>query len=129
MVYKKVTRGFKVCVTPTFIAEESNPSKGQYVHEYKICITNQTEYPAQLLRRMWVITSGDGTERLVTGAGVVGEQPIIEPGASHTYSSWTPTEFPLGKMHGKFQMIRLDNDALFNIEVPQFQLTASFIKN
>ncbi len=124
-----ITRGIRVSVRPRYEVNASNPSQNNFVHSYQVSIHNMGEATVQLLRREWNITDGDGSKRIVKGDGVIGEQPIIEPGDSHTYSSWCPLKFPAGKMSGHYEMEDLVSHQIFNVEVPSFSLIADFKNN
>lgn len=113
-----------VSVTTEYLAAQSQPEQSRYAFSYTITIVNQGELAAQLLSRHWIITDGDGRVQEVRGAGVVGQQPHIEPGASHTYSSGTVMTTQVGTMQGSYQMLAEDGkrfDALiepFRLAVP-----------
>jgi ApaG protein len=96
---------------------------------YTIHIKNYNEYAVQLMSRHWDITEGDGTKKVVDGPGVVGEQPLIEPGGIHSYSSFCVLAFPIGRMSGYYTMIRLDTEENFNVDIPEFQLLMPDILN
>ena len=124
-----VTRGIKVSVRPRYEAASSLPAQNKYVHSYQVTIHNMGESSVQLLRREWIITDGDGSKRVVRGDGVIGEQPVIAPGFSHTYSSWCPLSFPAGKMEGHYEMQDQTTEEVFQARVPMFKLTADFKQN
>ncbi len=124
-----ITRGIRVSVRPRYEVSASNSSLNNYVHSYQVSINNTGDTTVQLLRREWIITDGDGSKRMVRGDGVIGEQPVIEPGGTHTYASWCPLKFPTGKMEGHFEMEDLVSNQIFKAEVPSFSLTADFKNN
>jgi ApaG protein len=96
--------------------------------EYTVRITNMGAETVQLLSRHWIITDGlDRTEE-VRGPGVVGEQPVLEPGESFKYSSWCPLKTSTGMMHGTYQMVRTDGSH-FDIEIAPFGLKARYVVN
>ncbi len=114
-----------VHVMPHYMAEESAPEKKRYVFSYTVSITNETLEPVQLMSRHWIITNGEtlGTQE-VRGDGVIGQQPIIKPGDSYTYTSGTVMEAPVGTMGGFYTM--LDHEgALFDVEIPVFTLAVT----
>ncbi|MBO0096267.1 Co2+/Mg2+ efflux protein ApaG, partial [Listeria monocytogenes] len=78
----------------------SAPEQNRFAFAYTVTIENQGEVPAQLLSRHWIITDGAGRTQEVRGAGVVGEQPLIAPGAQHTYTSGTVLATRVGSMRG-----------------------------
>ena len=119
-----VTRQIRVEVLSRHSAENSRP--GEWVFEYTVRITNLGSETVQLLSRHWIIT--DALERVheVKGPGVIGEQPVLEPGASFKYSSWCPLNTPTGNMRGTYQMIRASGGDEFDIEIAPFALRAPY---
>ncbi len=85
--------------------------------------------PVKLLRRHWYIVDSNGAYREVEGEGVVGKQPILEPGASHQYISACSLRSDMGKMHGNYLMENLYNKKLFRVAIPEFQMIAPFKGN
>ncbi|MDH3648348.1 MAG: ApaG domain, partial [Saprospiraceae bacterium] len=83
----------------------------------------------QLLKKHWFIFDSSGKVKEVEGDGVIGKQPILEPGQSHEYSSWCPLATAVGKMHGYYTMMRLDDRSLFQVGIPAFDLIAPFKLN
>jgi ApaG protein len=120
-MYYENTQGIEVEVTPRYLLEESSPETCQFVFTYTITISNRSENSVQLLSRHWIITDGAGTVREVKGDGVVGEQPKLDPGQSHTYSSFSALETPTGNMRGTFQMVN-HLGASFDVKIPLFFL-------
>ncbi len=116
------THGIKIVVQTRYEPKHSEPKKKKYIFSYKIVITNESEVVVQLLRRHWYIIDSIGVKREVKGDGVVGEQPIIEPGGSHTYVSWCPFESEVGMMKGHFTMMQAADGKLMDIKVPDFTM-------
>jgi ApaG protein len=114
--------GFNVVVQTDFIAEQSEPSRNRYVFAYRITITNTGHQSAQLMSRKWVITDGDGKVQEVSGEGIVGQQPVIEPGQKHQYTSGTVLETKVGSMTGFYGMVAADGQE-FNTPIPAFTLS------
>jgi len=114
-----------VHVMPHYMAEESSPEKQRYVFSYTVSITNETLEPVQLISRHWIITNGETLDtQEVKGDGVIGQQPIIKPGDSYTYTSGTVMDSPVGTMHGHYSM--LDHEGkLFDVTIPVFTLAAT----
>lgn len=110
-----------VDVVTQYIAEQSNPDDNQFVFSYTITITNIGTLTAQLLGRHWLITDANNEVQEVKGEGVVGEQPIIEPGASFTYTSGVVINTSVGHMQGAYQMLSEDGQ-LFDAEIDAFTL-------
>jgi ApaG protein len=111
-----------VGVKTEFLAEQSDPSRNRYVFSYKITITNSGIQSAQLMSRKWIITDGDGKIQEVSGQGIVGQQPIIEPGQQHQYTSGTVLETKVGSMSGSYSMIAADGHE-FSALIPSFTLS------
>src|SRR5262245_38724970 len=103
--YSRTTRGICVTVRSFYLADQSEPDEGRYVWAYRIRIENQGRETVQLLRRTWHITDARGRTQRVQGAGVVGQQPMLEPGESFEYTSGTPLETPSGFMFGAYHMV------------------------
>ncbi|OZB23124.1 MAG: Co2+/Mg2+ efflux protein ApaG [Pseudomonas sp. 34-62-33] len=110
-----------VSVTTRYLAAQSQPEQNRYAFSYTITIVNNGELPAQLLSRHWIITDGDGRVQEVRGAGVIGQQPHIDPGASHTYSSGTVMATQVGTMQGSYQMLAEDGKR-FDASIAPFRL-------
>lgn len=112
-----------VRVSVSFLPEQSEPGRGHWFWAYHIRIENGGARPVQLLTREWIISDGRGGRSEVRGEGVVGEQPVIEPGASFDYVSGCPLTTPTGSMQGRYFMIGADGDS-FAVEIPRFPLIA-----
>ncbi|MDQ2083317.1 Co2+/Mg2+ efflux protein ApaG [Xanthobacteraceae bacterium Astr-EGSB] len=120
-MYKAVTRGIEVMVTPRFLPERSASDKSYYFWAYTIEITNHGATTVQLKTRYWRITDAFGRVQEVRGAGVVGEEPVLEPGGSFEYTSGVPLPTPSGFMVGSYGMVT-DAGERFDIDVPAFSL-------
>ena len=118
------TSKYEITVVPkaTYIADQSDPSKGQYVFSYTITISNTGSIPAQLISRHWIITDANSKVLEVKGLGVVGQQPLLKPGESFEYTSGTHLETAVGTMHGTYQMIAEDGQQ-FDAPIPSFTLS------
>jgi ApaG protein len=122
-IRSQTTRDVTVSAQSFYQDAYSQPEQGQYVHAYQIRIENGGQLPVQLLSRNWEITDATGERRLVEGDGVVGKQPVIEPGQMYTYQSWVQFPTPIGKMRGSYVMYRRDAEGVenyFRVVVPQF---------
>jgi ApaG protein len=113
-----VTRGIRVVVESQFEAERSAPDEGQWFFSYRVRIANEGEHVAQLLSRHWIITDGDGREQEVRGPGVVGEQPVLEPGEAFEYTSGCPLQTPVGSMRGTYRMVAPGGEAFDAVIAP-----------
>ena len=123
-----VTQGVRVRVEPEYLPDQSDPDEGLWVHAYHVTITNEGAETVQLLSRHWVITNAQGEEEHVRGPGVVGFQPLLEPGQSFRYSSGCPLNTSVGSMHGEYQMIT-QAGARFDALVSPFTLAEPFAFN
>jgi ApaG protein len=119
--YIAITRGIAVSVEPTYLQANSSHDNSQYFWAYRVTIENQGRETVQLLNRHWMITNARGEFTEVKGPGVIGEQPLIKPGDSYTYTSGAPLNTPSGMMGGSYQM-ESDSGEQFDIEIPTFSL-------
>jgi ApaG protein len=117
------TDGVTVRVSVSYLPEQSEPERGRWFWAYHIRLENEGDESVQLLTRHWVITDGRGARHSVEGEGVVGEQPVIEPGASFDYVSGCPLATSSGAMQGTYRMVREDG-AIFEVAIPRFSLFA-----
>jgi ApaG protein len=115
------TDGVTVRVSVSFLAEQSEPAKGRWFWAYHIRIENGRDAVVQLLDRHWSIVDGRGARQEVRGVGVVGEQPVIEPGKAYDYVSGCPLNTPTGAMEGSYHMVREDGIG-FDVAIPRFPL-------
>ena len=120
-MYTATTRNITVRVQPQFLAEQSDPVSDQYVWLYTINIENGGTEAVQLLNRHWIITNAVGHVEEVQGPGVVGEQPVLQPGDSFQYTSGCPLRTPSGLMVGTKEKVGPD-DERFDIDIPAFSL-------
>ncbi|MEO5909819.1 MAG: Co2+/Mg2+ efflux protein ApaG [Pelobium sp.] len=125
----KITEGVKVSVETTYQPEYSNPANEHFMFAYKIQIENLSDYSVQLMRRHWNIFDSNGTKREVEGEGVVGLQPVLEPGQHHEYVSGCNLKTDMGSMEGTYQMKRLVDNEWFDVKIPKFALIAPFKLN
>lgn len=120
-MFSAVTRNIAVTVEPFYLADRSEPDDSRYVWAYRVTIDNQSEGRIKLLSRHWQITDAAGRVEEVRGAGVVGEQPELDPGDSYQYTSGCPLSTPSGIMVGTYTM-RGDAGELFDVDIPAFPL-------
>ncbi len=120
-MYRTTTRDIEVTVIPNYMPERSSVERGYFFWSYTIAITNRSRDTVQLKTRHWRITDGTGKLQEVKGAGVVGEEPVLKPGASFEYTSGVPLPTPSGFMTGSYGMVTEDGEH-FDIEVPTFSL-------
>lgn len=128
---QQVTQGVSITVETFYQHEQSDPLKNEYLHAYRITIENLSPTPVQLISRHWYIAdSCNGTHlREVQGDGVVGEQPIMQPGENYQYISAANLNSDIGKMYGTYEMENLFNKSRFTVNIPEFMLEAPFKGN
>lgn len=119
MVTEK-TQGIKVSVETEYQPKYSSPRQLHYVFTYKVIIENESNHTIQLKRRHWFIRDAAYTEREVEGDGVVGQQPIIEPGEEHVYVSGCNLKSGIGKMYGTYLMEKIIDGKEFEVTIPEF---------
>ena len=120
----EITQGIKVCVETEYQPAYSSPSQYHYVFTYRITIENQSDYTIQLLRRHWNIYDAGFNCREVEGDGVVGQQPVLEPGQVHQYVSGCNLKSGMGKMSGTYLMERIVDGARLLVNIPEFTMIA-----
>ncbi|MFZ4101405.1 MAG: Co2+/Mg2+ efflux protein ApaG [Sphingobacterium thalpophilum] len=125
----KITDGVKISVETIYQPEYSNPANDHFMFAYRVSIENLTENSVQLLNRHWHIFDSNGTKREVEGEGVVGLQPIIEPGDNHEYVSGCNLKTDMGSMKGSYEMKRIVDDRKFRVNIPEFYLIAPYKMN
>ena len=118
------SKRYEITVVPkaSFVADQSDPAKDHFVFSYTITITNTGDVAAQLVSRHWIITDGEHRVQEVKGLGVVGQQPLLQPGESFEYSSGASIATSVGTMHGRYQM-RADDGHTFDADIPPFTLS------
>ncbi|MBS9437548.1 Co2+/Mg2+ efflux protein ApaG [Photorhabdus noenieputensis] len=115
-------------VQSVYVESQSCPDQRRFVFAYTITIRNLGREPVQLINRYWLITNSDGHQTEVQGEGVVGEQPIIQPGTEYRYTSGAILETPLGTMEGHYEMID-HNGEPFRVAIPVFRLAIPTLIN
>ncbi|GAB2181424.1 Co2+/Mg2+ efflux protein ApaG [Denitratisoma sp. agr-D3] len=111
-----------VSVRSEYLADQSDPEGERYVFAYHVTLRNEGTVAAQLISRHWIITDADGQVQEVRGQGVVGAQPLLQPGQSYEYSSGSTFATPVGTMKGSYQMTAADGTR-FDAEIPEFILS------
>lgn len=122
-MYRAFTHGIEVTVAPRFVPDRSSPQNGYYFWAYTIEIANRGGEAVQLKTRHWRITDALGRSQEVRGPGVVGEEPVLQPGESFEYTSGVPLPTPSGFMVGSYGMVSARGEE-FDIEIPAFSLDA-----
>ena len=125
----EVTDGIRVSVQSTYVKNEAARNNQYYVFAYKIEIRNESDRAVKLLSRKWVVINAVGEKTIVEGEGVVGQQPLIEPGATYEYVSGTHFPTPSGKMEGFYTMEQKGDNRLLMVKIPAFTMVAPFASN
>jgi len=123
-----VTEGVRVSVECRYEEEHSVPEDDHYLFSYQVRIANEGDRTVQLISRRWVVTDGDGEQQVVEGPGVVGEQPVLEPGEAYEYNSFCPLTTPVGTMEGSYWMVTADGGG-FEAEIAPFTLAVPGVVN
>lgn len=117
----EVTEGVRVSVEASYLPDQSEPDEARFAFAYVVTIANEGQTRVQLRRRHWIITDGDGAVREVEGPGVVGEQPVLDPGEAHRYTSGAVLTTPVGTMEGTYEM-HATGGRVFRARIPRFAL-------
>ena len=120
-----VTRHIRVHVETEYAPGRSNPAQNKWFFLYTIRLTNEGRETVQLISRHWIITDALGEVMEVKGQGVVGKQPVLEPGETFEYTSGCELTTPFGSMKGTYQMVT-DKNEPFPVQIPQFTLTEPY---
>jgi ApaG protein len=125
-MYTASTRSITVTVSPSYLDDESKPANHEFRWAYRVRIENRGAETVRLVSRYWRITDAMGRVQEVRGPGVVGEQPVLQPGQAFEYRSWTPLQTPSGIMNGHYQMEDRDSGELFDVAIPAFSLDSPY---
>lgn len=126
MIYEATTQKITVRVEPSFVEDESAPLSDQYFWAYSVEIYNGGNERLQLVSRYWLITDALGRSQEIRGPGVVGEQPVLDPGESFRYTSGAPLSTASGIMQGHYVMETEDGES-FEVVIPAFSLDSPYI--
>jgi len=119
------TRGIRVSVVCEYAPERSRPHDQHWFFLYTITIANEGKDTVQLMSRHWIITNGTGHVEEVKGPGVVGEQPVLGPNETFTYTSGCPLPTEFGTMEGTYQMVTKDGET-FDVTIAPFTLSGPY---
>jgi ApaG protein len=122
----KITKGVKVSIKTEYkgIFDSDN-----HVFSYRVILENKSEYCVKLLSRLWIIKDLGDFEHQIKGNGVIGKQPFINPGETFIYESGAKLKSTIGSMRGNYVFKRMNDNKLFDVEIPEFKLTAPQIFN
>lgn len=119
-----ITHDIRVHVETQYQEEQSDPANDLFLFAYRITIENRGDHVIQLMRRHWFIFDSNGEAREVEGEGVVGQQPVLQPGDSHTYISACNLRSDMGKMCGTYLFSKLEDGQTFEVSIPEFTMLA-----
>jgi ApaG protein len=122
----KISEGVQVSVETFYQQDYSNPLQSEYMFAYRITIENHNSFPVKLHSRHWHIFDSNGSYREVEGEGVVGMQPVINPGDEYQYVSGCNLHTEMGRMHGSYLMENVENQQLFDVNIPAFEMITPF---
>ena len=125
----KISEGVKVSVETFYQHDYSNPLQSEYMFAYRIRILNGNMFPIQVMHRHWVITEGDASTREIDGEGIIGVQPVINPGEEYFYVSGANIHTEIGRMYGHYLMLNKRTNAPFTVNIPTFELIPPFKLN
>ena len=114
---------FKIEATPTYLSSSEEAGQSLYHFAYAVSFTNTGSVPAQLISRHWIINDAQGHTEEVKGLGVIGQQPLLQPGQAFEYTSGTRLRTPTGTMHGSYFCVAEDGEK-FEVDIPMFVLDA-----
>ena len=126
---QQITKGIKISVETHFEGKFFKNYKMHYAFAYVITIENQSNDPVQLKSRFWEIRDVLNDIETVSGKGVIGKQPKLQPGESHTYQSGCLLTGPFGSMKGHYNMLNLNNKGKFKVNIPNFKLSTPYALN
>jgi ApaG protein len=124
-----ISEGVQVSVETFYQPDYSNPIQSEFMFAYRITLENHNTFPVKLHRRNWQIFDSNGSNREVEGEGVVGVQPIIQPGETYQYVSGCNLRTEMGKMKGTYQMENLNNKQMFQVDIPSFEMIVPMKNN
>ncbi|GAO45109.1 Co2+/Mg2+ efflux protein ApaG [Flavihumibacter petaseus] len=123
------TQGVEVSVETYYQPDYSNPLSGEFMFAYRITIDNHNNFSVKLHRRHWHIFDSNGEYREVEGEGVVGVQPVLQPGDRYQYVSGCNLRSEMGRMSGSYQMENIDTKRFFDVDIPAFEMIVPFKNN
>jgi len=123
-MYSTTTNGIEIKVEVFYQKDNSNPFNNDFAFAYRITVINQNAYAVQLLRRTWHIFDSNGEYRMVEGEGVIGVTPVVFNHKPFTYVSGCNLNSEMGKMHGFYTMLNMQNNKEFEVVIPAFDLIA-----
>jgi ApaG protein len=123
-----LSQQIKIDVVTQYLKDRLPEEDKKYAFAYKIAIQNNTSEPVQLINRYWLITDANGKKSEVKGPGVIGQQPVIDPGKSYQYTSGAILDTPVGTMQGYYEM-QVSDGHLFQAPIDVFSLAVPNVIN
>lgn len=127
-MYSETTNSIRVIVEPLFLADQSSPEENVFVWAYNVRIKNNGKIAVQLKSRLWKVTDSLGKTQKISGKGVVGQQPTLDPGDAFEYTSGVPLKAPSAIMQGSYKMLT-EYDEWIDVLVPTFSLDSPFFSS
>lgn len=124
-----ISEGVQVSVETFYQPDYSNPVQSEFMFAYRITLENHNSFAVKLHRRNWQIFDSNGSHREVEGEGVVGVQPVIQPGETYQYVSGCNLRTEMGKMEGNYQMENLNSKQMFKVDIPSFEMIVPMKNN
>ena len=125
----KISEGVEVTVETFYQPDYSNPVNSEFMFAYRITIENHNKFTVKLLQRQWYIFDSNGQQREVDGEGVVGVQPVLNPGQQFQYVSGCNLKTEMGRMYGYYLMENQHTKNNFKVKIPAFEMIAPFKNN
>lgn len=125
----KVSQGVKITVQTQYEDDYSNPANKHYLFSYSINIHNLNPFDIQLLHRHWIIKDSLAPTREVSGAGVIGKQPVLQPDEEYQYESSCNLQSDIGLMYGEYIFKNVSNNEHFKVLIPEFTLVIPYKLN
>ncbi|MBI1342990.1 MAG: Co2+/Mg2+ efflux protein ApaG [Terrimonas sp.] len=125
----KISEGVEISVETFYQSDYSNPIQSEFMFAYRVSMENHNSFPVKLHRRHWHIFDSNGSYREVEGEGVVGVQPVLQPGEKYQYVSGCNLRTEMGKMTGTYQMENMNTRQLFDVNIPSFEMIVPFKGN
>ncbi len=120
----KISEGVQISVETYYQPDYSNPANSEFMFAYRITLENHNDFSVKLLRRHWFIFDSNGQNREVEGEGVVGAQPVMQPGKQYQYVSGCNLRTEMGRMHGTYTMENQNTKTTFTVKIPPFEMVA-----
>ena len=124
-----ISEGVKVSVETFYQPDYSNPLQSEFMFAYRVTLENHNSFPVKLQRRHWYIFDSNGTHREVEGEGVIGVQPVLQPGENYQYVSGCNLRTEMGRMYGTYQMENQHSKQLFDVSIPSFEMIVPMKNN